>query len=210
MKWREHVFGEVFRNLVPDEKFDMVLDVGGGQSEVEKLLKPKKYMNANKRIYSGESDQQIDEKATPDIDCDLNKIQKFPLKSGSCDLVVLSQILEHLNFDAQWRIAKESKRLSRRYIIVGLPNDLVYYQRARMMLGDSVIGVSEFGHHYLFNIPLADKFVKERFSPEFKVVKRYGVTRGPLKKMPGIDLLKRLNENVFVSEIYYLLERKKR
>ena len=209
MKWREEVFGEVFANLVPNEKFDVVLDIGGGQSEAKKILKPRKYLNANKKVYSGESDQQNDEKATPDINCDLNKIKKFPLKSRSCDMIILSQILEHLNFDAQWRVAVESKRISKKYILVGLPNDLVYYQRLRSLVGDSVIGVSEFGHHYLFNIPLSDKFVKERFEPEFKIVKRYGVMRGPLRKIPGTKFLKKMNENMFVSEIYYLLERKK-
>lgn len=210
MKWREEVFSEVFANMTAGEKFDTVLDIGGGQSEVKKILRPRKYINANKKIYSGEAGQQNDAKATPDINCDLNKIQKFPLKNNSCDLIVLSQILEHLNFDAQWRIAREAKRISSRYILVGLPNDLVYHQRAMLMAGMSVIGVTEFGHHYLFNIPLSDKFVKERFCPEFKIVKRYGVVRGPLRKIPGIGALKNAWENMFMSEIYYLLEKKKK
>lgn len=212
MKWREEVFSEVFANFFPDWKPESVLDIGGGQSEVKNILKPKKYINANKKVYSGEHGEVLkvksNEYATPDIDCDLNKIQRFPLKDRSCDVIVLSQILEHLNFDAQWRIAKESKRIAKRYIVVGLPNELVYYNRLRILFGVPTIGVSEFGHHYMFNIDLADKFVKERFSP-FRIVKRYNVVRGPLRHLPIAGALPKMNQNLFTSEIYYLLERKK-
>lgn len=211
MKWREDVFKEVFSHFFPSEKFGVVLDVGGGQSEIKKILNPEKYINANKRVYSGEHGEVLKVKeykyATPDIECDLNRVEKFPLKANSCDLIVLSQILEHLNFDAQWRIAKEAKRISRKYIIVGLPNELVYYNRIRILFGVPTIGVSEFGHHYMFNVTLADKFVKERFYPEFKVVDRYNVVRGPLRRLPTAHLLPKLHENLFTSEIYYLLKK---
>lgn len=211
MKWREEVFREVFGNFFPNESFEKVLDVGGGQSEVRKILKTKDYVNANKKVYSGERGEVLKDEdykyATPDIDCDLNKIEKFPLESKSCDLIVLSQILEHLNFDAQFRIANETKRISSKYIVVGLPNELVYYNRLRILFGVPTIGVSEFGHHYMFNVTLADKFVKERFGPEFKIVKRYNIMRGPLRHLRISKLLNKINQNLFTSEIYYLLKR---
>lgn len=213
MKWREEVFTEVFRDFFPNGSPEKVLDIGGGQSEIKNVLRPKKYINANKKVYSGEHGEVIKVKeyeyATPDIDCDLNKIQKFTLPSKSFDLIVLSQILEHLNFDAQWRISKEAKRISKKYIVVGLPNDLVYYNRLRIFFGVPTIGVSEFGHHYMFNVTLADKFVRERFSPEFKIARRYNVVRGPLRHLPTAQILPKVNENLFTSEIYYLLERAK-
>ncbi len=213
MKWREEVFAEVFGNFFPNSIPEKVFDIGGGQSEVKNVLKPKKYVNANKKVYSGEHGEVLEIKeykyATPDIDCDLNKIGKFPLPPRSFDLIVLSQILEHLNFDAQWRISKEAKRISSKYIVVGLPNELVYYNRLRILFGVPTIGVSEFGHHYMFNVTLADKFVKERFYPDFKIVNKYNVVRGPLRHLPISKLLTKLNKNLFTSEIYYLLERQK-
>jgi hypothetical protein len=212
MKWREDVLKQVFDNFFPGEKFGMVLDIGGGQSEVKNVLRPGKYVNVNKREYSGDHGEVLKVKsykyATPDIKCDLNKVKKFPLKNRSCDLVVLSQILEHLNFDATWTVSGESKRVSKKYIVVGLPNDMAYYQRLRMLVGVPIIGVTEFGHHYLFNVDLAEKFVKERFEPEFKIVKKYNVVRGPLRRLPMSGMLPSIHENLFTSEVYYLLKRK--
>lgn len=213
MKWREEVFSEVFGDFFHGWSPEKVLDIGGGQSEVSKILRPKKYVNVNKTEYSGEHGEVLKDEthkyASPDINCDLNKVQKLPLPAKSFDLIVMSQILEHLNFDAQWRIAKEAKRISKRYIVVGLPNELVYYNRLRIFLGVPTIGVSEFGHHYMFNVTLADRFVAERFSPEYKIVKRYNVVRGPLRHLPAAKVLPKINQNLFSSEIYYLLERRK-
>ncbi|QQG40224.1 MAG: methyltransferase domain-containing protein [Candidatus Aenigmatarchaeota archaeon] len=211
MKWREEVFRDVFSSFFPEEKPESVIDIGGGQSEVERILKPRTYVNVNKRVYSGERGEPEgagDGNATPDIDCDLNEVKRLPADGRSYDVVVLSQILEHLNFDAQQRIIKESKRIARRHIVVGLPNEVVYFQRLLILAGRSTIGVSQFGHHYMFNVPLAEKFVRENFAPEFSVVRTHYVVRGPLRHLPFAARFARLWSNMLAYEIYYLLERK--
>jgi len=198
---------EVFQEFFQETPPESILDIAGGAREVEKILKPKKYINIDKRKFHNYG-KIFTSNAKPDIELDLSKIRKLPIRSNSFNLVVMSQILEHLDFQTQERIVKEAKRISKKYIIVGLPNELVYFNRLRILFGVSTMGIDEFGHHYMFNCKLADKFVKWRFKPDFKIVKKFNVLRGPLRHLPKSEVLLKINENLFTYEVYYLLQKK--
>jgi len=86
-----------------------------------------------KKIIDVDSYDSIDVKGTPDIVLDLNEAQKLPFPPDSYDCVVLSQILEHLFYPQ--KILKESIRVSRKFIIIGLPHDFSLDLRMKALLG---------------------------------------------------------------------------
>lgn len=192
MKWREDVFRKVVDNVLADRGIKSVLDIAGGQKELRDVLKPEKYVNVDMKKYSGIDTTQ----AFPDIECDLNTIEKIPVEDGSYDLVSMCHILEHLNWDTMHKIIEESQRISKRYILVGLPNEMLWFQRIRVLLGINTIGVTQYGHHYMFDLKEADKLMKK--FKRFKVVKKFHVG----KKIPASFL-----KNWTTWEVYYLLEK---
>ena len=188
MIWREKILREVLSQI---PKVESVLDIGAGQREVEKILSPNRYVSVDIPTY-GDSDTPNH----PDIEADLNRIERLPFLEGEFQLVVLSHILEHLNPDAMDRIISESCKVSSRYILVGLPNDLFWLQRLRVLLGHNIIGVTRYGHHYMFDPDEAEKLLVKFHG--FKVAKRMYV---------GKVLPPHLKPKLTAYECYYLLER---
>lgn len=198
-KWRDLVLGNVAKSLLSDKKIESVLDAGGGDGTFGKIFKTKKYVNLNTPF---DSDMK---KAFPhaDVKINLNNFEKLPFKDDSFDLVVLSQVLEHLFYPE--KVIGEVKRVSKKYILVGLPNEVALNLRVRLLKGESTIGYSRYGHHYMFNFFVAEKFVKEKFSPEFKIVGRYSQRIAPTRKIPIPNYLVKKFPNLLAREFYYLL-----
>lgn len=130
---------------------DSVLDVGCSEAVL------RDFFNGD---YIG-----IDISGNPDLNIDLEK-GTLPFKSNSFDCVVCSEVLEHL--DNIHQIFDEIVRVSRRYIILSLPNNW------RRTLGDLILGRSirsEYGlpvekprdrHKWFFNCEEAENFVLYR------------------------------------------------
>lgn len=199
--WRKKVLSEVFQNLLPGKTFESVLDIGGGRSEIRDILKAKKYVNVGKPAdedYPSDPDVVIDLNSRSD----LKKFRKF--KDRSFDIVVLSQILEHLFFPEM--VVRESERIAREHILVGLPNDLNILHRIRMLCGKTTMGYSKWGHHYLFNIKETETFCSTQFR-RFRVVKKYFSRIAVMRKFPGLKFLSGIAPNLFANEVYFLLKR---
>jgi predicted SAM-dependent methyltransferase len=106
----------------------------------------------------------VDALEDADITQDLNKNQKLPFKDNSFDVVVMNQILEHLPNCEE--IIKEAKRVSKKYIFVGLPNELILSNRWRFLFentsgaGD---GYYPLGHKHFFRINTIEDFILKFF-----------------------------------------------
>jgi SAM-dependent methyltransferase len=84
-----------------------VLDVGCFEAPLRKLVAP--------AAYTG-----VDVAGDPDVTLDLEKAERLPFDDASFECVVCVEVLEHL--DSLHRMFDELVRVSRRWIIVSLPN----------------------------------------------------------------------------------------
>lgn len=84
-----------------------LLDVGCFEAPLRKLLPDVRYVG-------------IDFCGDPDVVVDLEKIERLPFDDATFDCVIAIEVLEHL--DALHRVFDEMLRVSRKHVIVSLPN----------------------------------------------------------------------------------------
>ncbi|MBU0761300.1 MAG: hypothetical protein KJ600_05645 [Nanoarchaeota archaeon] len=175
-------------NLVPKD-VKTVLDIGS--------VKPSLFSERYKTLTMDYSNA--------DIMMDLNGLQKIPLRSKSINLVVLSQILEHL-FEFENLIA-EAKRISNKYILVGLPNEFTIDNRIKFLFGvpPSLKGYDKNGHKYLFDIQSAEELIQLFFKGYLKKYFLFGVTGGRYLPLATRRILARFIPGLFAAQIYYLI-----
>lgn len=203
-------FIEIRDNLLKNIEIKSVLDIGGGSGDFGDALKPKKYVNVN-APYMDErqaKNTQGGVKVNPDITLDLNKIRKLPFKNKSFDLVIASQVIEHLP-DLE-KIANEMKRVSKKFILIGLPNELEWSKRILFLFGKNMRGI---GHRYCFDPDVTRKKFIEPYLRGWTVVGEYHMTKGytynVLRLLPfkTRKFLANKFPKLCSTENYYLLER---
>jgi len=145
-----------------------------------------------------------------DVIQDLNKKQKLEFEDNSFDMVVLSQILEHLGNVQE--IINESKRVSRKYILVGLPNELKLDNRFKFLFGiyrewggiDG--GYCTYGHKHFFTIKTIEQFIKLFFKTYKKKYYIFGVKGGRYISNNYRRFLATKLPKLFAGEVYYLIK----
>ncbi|MDG6998381.1 MAG: class I SAM-dependent methyltransferase [Nitrososphaerota archaeon] len=186
--------GEVYRaykiaELLPKDA-DSVLDIGPAATQVIFRRMFKSYRTVDLQ--------------NADFKMDLLQDNRIPVPDRSFDLVILSHILEHLPFPD--RIAREAKRISKKYVYVALPNDHSILARIRFLFGfGSKSAIALYGHKYLFSTFSADKWVLKEFGP-WNVRRASALRRGDLYRLTYQlgRLLVRIDENLFASEVAYV------
>jgi len=145
-----------------------------------------------------------------DIIQDLNKSQKIPLKENQFDIVILSQILEHLVTVEE--IIAESKRVSRKYILIGLPNELTLENRFKYFLGKCSEWGSyvPYGHKHFFIIKNIEKFIKRFFGNYEKKYYLFGVSGGRFIPLKIRKWLAKNLPTLFAGQVYYLIKLEKK
>ena len=144
-----------------------------------------------------------------DVKMNLNKIEKLPFKSKEFDVVVLSQILEHLFYPQ--KILREAIRVAKKYLIIGLPNDFAYMLRINYLLGKSYISFSEFEHKGVMSISNMRSFLQIKDN-KLKILKKW--YNAPLIKIGekylfvGLsEILARIYPKLFANEVFFLFEK---
>lgn len=87
----------------------LILDIGCGNQKFSNKIKKGKVFTLD-----------IWKKFKPDILYNLNNIS-LPFKSNSIDIVLLLDVIEHLEKDKGKKVIKEAKRITRKYIIILTP-----------------------------------------------------------------------------------------
>jgi hypothetical protein len=140
-----------------------------------------------------------------DINQDLNKKQQIELKSKSVDLVLLSQILEHLGDCAE--IIAESKRISRRWVLVGLPNELTIDNRLRLLFNKPEhAGYIPYWHKHFFTIKSIEAFIVSFFGGYQKRYYLFAVKGGRFVPLKIRTFIANALPTLFAKEIYYLID----
>lgn len=140
-----------------------------------------------------------------DITQDLEKNQKIKFNSNSFDLVVLNQILEHLSRVEE--IIIESKRVSKKYLLIGLPNELTWGIRVKYLFGKiDQEGYIPYGHKHRFSIKTIEEFIK-KFFRNYEKKEYFGAFTGAKFLPIGIKhFLARNFPTLFSKEVYYLIK----
>ncbi len=140
-----------------------------------------------------------------DIKQDLNLKQTLPLKENSFDLVVANQILEHLCYLE--KICEEIKRVSKRYVLIGLPNELTYSSRIKMLFGRQLRKTYDpYTHKHFFTMPSIEKFIKKYFGKYVKKEYWFACSGAKFLPIPVRKILAKIYPNLFAGEVYYLID----
>ncbi len=130
-----------------------ILDVGCDQAVLKQLLPDQPYTG-------------IDVAGTPDIQLDLEKIDRLPFDDAHFGAVVCTDVLEHL--DNLHAMFDELLRVSGRYVVMALPN---CWQVARVPISRGRGGFAHYGlpadrpadrHKWFFSYSQAHAFVTEQ------------------------------------------------
>ena len=143
-----------------------------------------------------------------DITQDLNKNQVLDLPSDSFDIIVLNQILEHLPTCDE--LIKEAKRVSKKYILVGLPNELTWGTRIKYLFGKiDQEGYIPYGHKHRFSIKEIYNFINQFFG-EYEKKEYFGAFTfaGYLPDKFKHFLATKIPK-LFSKEMYFLIKVKK-
>lgn len=177
---------EQIRALIPSDA-KSALDVGCDQRTLEPFFEK----------YTG-----LDVK-NAEIIQNLNENQKIPLKNNSVDIVILNQVLEHIADPSE--LISESKRVSKKYILVGLPSDFTIDNRLRVLFNARGLGYDPYGHKHWFNPETAEKFVKQFFGKWEKKDNVFAVKGGRILPQRARQFLADVCPNWFAKEVNYLI-----
>lgn len=89
---------------------DYVLDIGCGTKEIARALK-----------CTSVTTLDAWKPFNPDIWCDLTEIKQLPCENDSYDVILMTDVIEHLPKERGFYILREAKRVTRKYIIVFTP-----------------------------------------------------------------------------------------
>lgn len=159
--FQKYLINRFFENFLSSVKFtkiNSVLDVGCGEGFTMKRLKNAKIGTSWEGVEYLDRAIEIGKKIHPDLKIIQGDIYRLPYKANSFDLVVCTEVLEHLEYPKKALL--ELVRVSKKYVLLSVPNE-PWFILANLLRGKNL---SRFGndiehiqHWTLFSFP---KFVK--------------------------------------------------
>ena len=156
------LLGNFFRNLtnlIASRKVDSILDVGCGEGFTLNRLKENQIGKNLEGIEYLKAAIELGKKTYPDIKITEGSIYELPYKDNSFDLVLCTEVLEHLE-DPEKGL-KELVRVSKKYLVISVPNE-PFFMLAQLIRGKnwSRFGndIEHINHWTMFGFP---KFIKK-------------------------------------------------
>ena len=139
---------------------DSVLDVGCGEGFTLARLQKEKIGKEFEGIEYDEEAIELGKKLYPRLTIKKGDIYRLPYKDNSFDLVVCTEVLEHL--DNPRKAYKELVRVSRKYILVSVPNE-PFFTWQRMARFQNILELGAHPEHIQhWTAPAFTKFVHVR------------------------------------------------
>ncbi len=184
------------------EKSKKILDVGSDYNTLKKIV-------GNKVLG-------VDLYGEPDIIIDFEKEKLSRFKDGQFDMVVCTEVLEHL--DNLHEMADELCRVSNRYVLVSLPNCMSLFAKLNILFNsrvnkfyDLTFEKPEDRHRWFFNYRDIDRFFEHLAKKNGYRVKRKFLECGFTDSLKGRTM--RFMVKVFnidsASRSYWILLEKK-
>lgn len=146
-------------NLTAAKKVDSILDVGCGEGFTLNRLKEKGIGKKLEGIEYQNAAIELGKKTYPDIKITQGSIYELPYKDNAFDLVLCTEVLEHL--DNPQKALKELVRVSNKLLVISVPNE-PFFMLAQLVRGKnwSRFGndIEHINHWTMFGFP---KFIKQ-------------------------------------------------
>lgn len=119
----KNFFATVVKTLRP-LNIDTVLDAGCGEGFTLDRLSREKIGSSYKGIEYDPEAVKIANKLYPKLDIHEGDVLKLPYKNDSFDLVVCTEVLEHL--ENPRKAYRELLRVSKKYVLITVPNEPIF------------------------------------------------------------------------------------
>ena len=147
----------------------------------------------------------IDVVGNPTVTQDLNNNQKLPFPDNSFDMVVANQILEHLGNVEE--IVSEIKRVSKKYMFIGLPNEINWKGRIKLLIGrPDWEGYLPFHHKNFFTVKTIEDFIIKFFGTYQKKEYWEPSSQWWFPEFAN-KFLKNMWPAMFCKEVFYLISK---
>ena len=157
-----------FLNLTKAKKVESILDVGCGEGFTLNRLKEKGIGKNLEGVEYSKAAIELGHKMYPDIKIKQGNIYKLPYKDNTFDLVLCTEVLEHL--DDPQKGLKELVRVSKKYLVISVPNE-PFFMFAQMVRGRnwSRLGndIEHINHWTMFGFP---QFVKKNAGSKVQIL----------------------------------------
>lgn len=193
-KDRSNDLSPIFSKMIPKD-VNSALDIGSGRKNTENYAKKffKKYTTLD--IYNA------------DIIQDLNINTKINLPSNSVDIVIISNILEHLV--NPFPVALEANRIARKYVLLGLPNEYPLDERLIVLFGIYDDFVYPYGHKHRLSLKSISQIVCSIWGSYISRVYKFHSIGGRFIPSSVKSILMGLFPSLFVGEVFYLIKKNK-
>jgi 2-polyprenyl-3-methyl-5-hydroxy-6-metoxy-1,4-benzoquinol methylase len=157
-----------FLNLTAAKKVDSILDVGCGEGFTLNRLREKGIGKKLEGIEYSKTAIELGHKMYPDTKIKQGNIYRLPYKDNAFDLVLCTEVLEHL--DKPEDGLKELVRVSKKYLVISVPNE-PFFMFAQLVRGKnwSRLGndIEHINHWTMFGFP---QFVKKNAGAKVKIL----------------------------------------
>lgn len=134
-KFLIHNFYEQLLSIARDISPDSILDVGSGEGFTLSLLKEKKIGNTLEGLEYSEVAIQLGKEMFPGVNLRQGDIYHMPYADNSFDLVICSEVLEHLERPEE--ALQELMRVTKKYCLFSVPNE-PWFMTANFLRGKNV------------------------------------------------------------------------
>ena len=136
-----------YRELINELKVlkpESVLDAGCGEGFTLAKLKKASIGQKLEGIEYMDEAIEIGKKINPEIVIKKGDIYKLPYKDNSFDLVLCTEVLEHL--DDPGKAINELKRVAKKYVVLTVPNEPLFTIQ-RILRGKNILGLGAHPEH---------------------------------------------------------------
>lgn len=137
-----------------------ILDVGAGEGFMLELIRKNKVAKKIEGIEYMDDAIKLAKKINPKVKIKKGDIYKLPYKAGSFDLIICTEVLEHLDNPKNALI--ELKRVAKKYLILSVPNEPLFTIQ-RIMRGKNILKLGAHPEHIQhWNAGSFEKFVSKQ------------------------------------------------
>jgi len=183
----------ILNEMVP-KNVKSALDIGSG-CRISKA----QYIKHSFKKYIGLDTENAD------INQDLNINQKIDLPNNSVEIVIVSNILEHLINPMP--IVSECKRIAKKYILIGLPNEYPLDKRIQILFGNWEDWVYLYGHKHMFSIESIERLIQQNFGGYERKKLCFQCRGGRFIPKKIKNFLVQKFPGLFAGEVFYLIKK---
>jgi 2-polyprenyl-3-methyl-5-hydroxy-6-metoxy-1,4-benzoquinol methylase len=155
-------------NLTAAKKVDSILDVGCGEGFTLNRLREKGIGKKLEGLEHSKDAIALGKKTYPEIKIQQGNIYQLPYKDNSFDLVLCTEVLEHL--EEPEKALRELVRVSKKYLVISVPNE-PFFMLAQLVRGKnwSRLGndIEHIQHWTMFGFP---KFVRKNAGAKVRIL----------------------------------------